>query len=159
MRKMYFARSLGASLCQTLSYAFRASPTARSTSSASASAISDSVSSVAGLIVSNHFFECGSTNFPPMNRLYFGATLMWSVDSSEGAYSHRPVELAGPGVRRSLVSMAVIDSKRQMQNSKCKMQNAKLVLSILHFAFCILHLVFNQWCSNPPIDTPRSFLS
>jgi hypothetical protein len=69
MRKMYFDRSLAGSLLQTFSYACRAALTARSTSSASASAMSASLSSVAGFSVSNHFPECGSTNFPPMKRL------------------------------------------------------------------------------------------
>ena len=47
--------------------AFRAARTARSTSSGPASAISARVSSVAGLIVSNHLPLVGSTSSPPMN--------------------------------------------------------------------------------------------
>ena len=66
IRKRYFARSDGASADQPFSNAPRAVSTARSTSSGPACATSNSGSSVAGEIDSNHSPERGSTSSPPM---------------------------------------------------------------------------------------------
>jgi hypothetical protein len=67
IRKRYFPRSAPLIRDHTRVYAVRAALTARSTSSALASATSASTSSVAGLIVLNASPE-PSTNSPPMNR-------------------------------------------------------------------------------------------
>jgi hypothetical protein len=58
---------MGRSFDQYLSYATRAARTARSTSFSFASATSDSLSSVEGLMVSKYFFEAGFCHLPPMN--------------------------------------------------------------------------------------------
>jgi hypothetical protein len=79
------ARSPPGSSRQYRSEASRAATTARSTSSGPASATSDSRSSVAGLMVSNHVPDFGSTKSPPMNRPYRGSIdTMWR-DSGAGA--------------------------------------------------------------------------
>ena len=67
IRKRYFPRSAPDMRPHAPRYAARAALTARSTSSALASATSARVSSVAGLIVLNASPE-PSTNSPPMNR-------------------------------------------------------------------------------------------
>ena len=67
IRKRYFPRSAPDMRPHTPRYAARAALTARSTSSALASATSARVSSVAGLMVLNASPE-PSTNSPPMNR-------------------------------------------------------------------------------------------
>ncbi len=73
---------------QTLSYALRAAPTARSTSAGPASVTSASTSSVAGLTVLNVRPSVGSTNSPPMNSPYDGWRSTIARDSGAGAYSN-----------------------------------------------------------------------
>ena len=67
----------------------RAACTARSTSSADASATSASTSSVAGETVLNEAPSAGSTNSPPMNRPYDDRMSTTERDSGAGAYSKR----------------------------------------------------------------------
>src|SRR5215212_2260273 len=98
-------------------------------------------------MVSNHRFECGSTNLPPMKRLYRGWMGTCSVASREGAYSQRALE-AGPGERRSRVSMAdVVMGRTGMLNVECSMLNvqwaAHSTLDIQHSTFNIPP--FNRW--------------
>ncbi len=67
MRKRYLPRSAPDIRPQTPRYACRAALTARSTSSAVASVMSASTSSVAGLMVLKLTSPEDSTNSPPMN--------------------------------------------------------------------------------------------
>jgi len=86
MRKRYFARSRPGILPQTFSKARRAVLTEKSTSASPPQAISVSLSSVAGLIVSKYLPVMGATNLPPMNNSWRGAMGMYLESSGAGAY-------------------------------------------------------------------------
>ena len=93
------ARSLAGSFDQPLN-ALRAAETAASTSAASPSATCESVASVAGLMVAKRFFECGSTNVPPMKSWVRSGMVAGTV-SGAGLYS----QVAGGRVPREASAM------------------------------------------------------
>src|SRR5690606_3162794 len=88
MRKTYLPLSFAGILRQTVSYAFFAALTARSTSFSFPSATSLSFSSVAGLIVLKYFPEEGFFHSPLIKWLYCGAMLAALLLSGAGAYVH-----------------------------------------------------------------------
>ena len=88
IRNRYLARSRPGIGPQTFSYAVRAARTARSTSSAPASAISASTSSEAGFTDLKLPPEAGSTNAPSTKSPYEGLMSTTERDSGAGAYSN-----------------------------------------------------------------------